>query len=729
MIKNLLGIIIFLLFFNKVSGQNIEPMMCEGKLPDDLKKSLSEIINNKNQTEFSKNNLVGIYEIFASGKVVYGNRAWQMVNSIGQKIIQSNHLDTNVNFYILRSSMYNAFATDEGYVFATTGLLSQISNEDELAFILCHELSHYILKHNLQRKIQAQESLKKMLKKVKADRKNSKDKVKFSTLDAYLKDIYKFSRMNEFQADSLGLVLYKNAGYNLENILSSAKKLQYQMPLLHESKYNPLLLEPKADLEFLKEVTYACIDEKSYTELSGIKIKLIEDELSEDLSKDTVYSSHPDWRDRYNKLEWYIKKSGVGLSTNTIFLNKETRFQCLSESFLTEYKIGNYLNALSFLLILESDYGSNSNIQQWKGICLSSLYMTYFESGKEIPIKVSTLADSTLFVNHLLRHLFTWNKEEMQAIAFYYNASFSESIDLKKINNFYQKKLGKNIGKLNLIESRDSIKFSDCKKDIYYFTVKKPILTVVKNSIANMDTSGFGKIWTQHDFTQINRDETMGIFSDDIPNAYRYKSTKIDSIILVSPNLLVTPGPNTKEFKNPLVVSEKKTIFSNEIINYGKLNDMYYTNLDYNNKLSLTTEAYNQYYLSIEMITELLIINDKGSCPLSILYADRIIKETKCTKMQFMQIQYYNSRSNFHVGSIFLESVMLPFSLFSCTDLGGIVSQFYTNTKIISIVVDLKDVNINLATLYNSNLKLSNDNLSIAALKIQSDTKSCLINE
>jgi hypothetical protein len=48
--------------------------------------------------------------------------------------------------HLARSNQHNAYA-DGRHVFLTTGLLSRLQNDDELAFIIAHEMAHNILHH------------------------------------------------------------------------------------------------------------------------------------------------------------------------------------------------------------------------------------------------------------------------------------------------------------------------------------------------------------------------------------------------------------------------------------------------------------------------------------------------------------------------------------------------------------------------------------------------------
>ena len=67
------------------------------------------------------------------------NRLWQQV-------------DTDlppIQVRIVEDPRLNALAYPNGIVYLTTGLVAHTQNEDQLAIIIAHEMSHYVLRHSL----------------------------------------------------------------------------------------------------------------------------------------------------------------------------------------------------------------------------------------------------------------------------------------------------------------------------------------------------------------------------------------------------------------------------------------------------------------------------------------------------------------------------------------------------------------------------------------------------
>ena len=82
-----------------------------------------------------------------------GRKALKKVNDIGNKLLLSNNIDKFVRFEVSRKETVNAYASYEGVVHVYKGLLNYVENEDELAYVIGHELGHITYDDNKQARI------------------------------------------------------------------------------------------------------------------------------------------------------------------------------------------------------------------------------------------------------------------------------------------------------------------------------------------------------------------------------------------------------------------------------------------------------------------------------------------------------------------------------------------------------------------------------------------------
>lgn len=134
------------------------------------------------------------------------------VAGIGQKLTSLTHRpNLQYHFAVLDTPVENAFAAPGGYIYITRGLLAMMNSEAELAAILGHELGHVNARHSarsLSRTILltvglvVASELSKTVKKIAPI-------ASIATQLLFLK----YSRKDEYQADSLGVEYSSKAGY------------------------------------------------------------------------------------------------------------------------------------------------------------------------------------------------------------------------------------------------------------------------------------------------------------------------------------------------------------------------------------------------------------------------------------------------------------------------------------------------------------------------------------
>jgi predicted Zn-dependent protease len=131
---------------------------------------------------------------------------------IGQSMVPYTHRpNLHYHFTVLDTPVVNAFAAPGGFIYVTRGILALMNSEAELAVVLGHELGHVSARHSMEQlsaQIVAQAGL--LLGSVL-----SKDIRKFAGLASIGMQLLflKFSRGDEYQADSLGISYARQAGF------------------------------------------------------------------------------------------------------------------------------------------------------------------------------------------------------------------------------------------------------------------------------------------------------------------------------------------------------------------------------------------------------------------------------------------------------------------------------------------------------------------------------------
>lgn len=125
------------------------------------------------------------------------------------------------------NQIVNAFALPDGRIYVTLGLLRAVQNssrpEDELAFVVGHEVTHVTEKHSQGQSKKATEAgiLALLLGAVSKNR-------TVETLGQYGAAAYvsSYGRKDEYEADKGGLMAMREAGYDLNAAVSMLNRLK-----------------------------------------------------------------------------------------------------------------------------------------------------------------------------------------------------------------------------------------------------------------------------------------------------------------------------------------------------------------------------------------------------------------------------------------------------------------------------------------------------------------------
>lgn len=289
------------------NNENYRQILSRGEPPAYIKKSASEKQAELNvrtspyrqkeerleEINFYMSSNYWMNDLLSSGDVIYGELTHKYLSAVLLRILTTNNIKDEIFIHGVKSGVVNAFASDLGLLFVNFGVLSTVRNEAELAFIIAHELAHYILQHNLEG----------VLKDFKTEKYSENN-----TISSYEKILSKhsYSRERELQADSLGLVYFIKAGYKAVNALSVFE----------------LLNNPAKDFD--TKILNGLIDFDQ--KISNYKYKSrdsIANKIRVDTTKSDKLSTHPSTNLRINRINEYLKNQN---STGENFIVSEREF-------------------------------------------------------------------------------------------------------------------------------------------------------------------------------------------------------------------------------------------------------------------------------------------------------------------------------------------------------------------------------------------------------------------
>lgn len=176
--------------------------------------------------------LIALKKSVRKGYFLEDDTLQQFVNAVLRRIADANDLSDQIYRYafIADNAARSASCHGKGIFIVNVGLLAAISSEDQLAFVLAHELAHDELGHIrekilLERAVKLEAKSKKFVKQV--FRYNSD--IDLEELEEYRNTAYqvmRHSRGAEAEADSLGLLYLGKAGYKKTGALELLELLK-----------------------------------------------------------------------------------------------------------------------------------------------------------------------------------------------------------------------------------------------------------------------------------------------------------------------------------------------------------------------------------------------------------------------------------------------------------------------------------------------------------------------
>ena len=175
------------------------------------------------QTDEEKVGRSAAAQLLGAAKLVDSPAAQKYVNAVGYSVAQSSGANYKWHFGIVASDSINAFAMPGGYILLTSGLAKLLESEDDLAYVLAHEVAH-VTRHHHYQVIQRQGLAEQASKNLQAVSKDDEmAKLSLASGQIYARGLDKTA---EFESDRLGVEFMAKAGYDPAAALGVLDRLQ-----------------------------------------------------------------------------------------------------------------------------------------------------------------------------------------------------------------------------------------------------------------------------------------------------------------------------------------------------------------------------------------------------------------------------------------------------------------------------------------------------------------------
>jgi peptidase M48-like protein len=177
--------------------------------------------NRKDYTEVYTHRWENIKEKFDKQEIYTSPAAQQYLDALVAEIEKGNPIlqDHPFSCYFSRSGVPNAAYIGEGIILFNMGLFDRMADESQVAFVLCHEIAHFLLRHSengIDKYVATINSpeMQAQLRKIKGAEYRKNEQLQ-KLAKGLTFDSRRHSRDHESQADSMGVVLLRNTRFDL----------------------------------------------------------------------------------------------------------------------------------------------------------------------------------------------------------------------------------------------------------------------------------------------------------------------------------------------------------------------------------------------------------------------------------------------------------------------------------------------------------------------------------
>lgn len=543
-------------------------------------------------------------DFLKSGKVLFNDQVGIYVNKVFDKVLAADGGVTknDVRLYIVKSNYSNAFASDQGAIFVTTGLLTRIQNEAQLAFILCHELVHFKKKHSIDVFVYSKTK----------DQKSTKES---SVLDFFSKAAY--SKEKETEADKNGLDIFLKTGYSADAAVSVFNVLHYSYLPFSSIEF---------DRSFVEIGPFKWLNNQFIGETTPVFAEEDEDDTS---------STHPNTFKRKELI-----KSIISGNEGKEYLISKEEFQLIQKICRYEYCREALLNRdytgaiYSAFALLKED---TTNLYL-KKVIAKSLYSisTYYNQGyrDELRMRYHLEQGPSQRATYFFKDLYAY---EANAFAAYYLFTLcSQHPDDKELKPL----LDETLYWLAYLHYPTIQKTQPDKEEFIDSTPYALVLDTIQNAADSINVDAMRLLNTNNSFNaMLDLDGFMSLYKE------AYKKTVTDKAAAAP---LFSNGLDSTESSIELTKGERNRNFLNEyknyiqVVNYRKHEDYIKVKKQYsgifNNKLSKMSGEkivfINPQHFSVDMRKKIPLMYEASEKSRDI-FIERLTESAKEAKIPF----------------------------------------------------------------------------------------------
>lgn len=156
-------------------------------------------------------------------KVITNTSEARRVKEVGKRIANVANKNYNWEFNLVENKAKNAFCLPGGKVVVYTGIFDVAKNNDQLATVLSHEIAHALARHGAERMSQSMlsqgiQTIGNIVINTQAPEFSNTFNIAYG-LGSQYGVLMPYGRMQESEADEIGVYLMYKAGYNLNEAI------------------------------------------------------------------------------------------------------------------------------------------------------------------------------------------------------------------------------------------------------------------------------------------------------------------------------------------------------------------------------------------------------------------------------------------------------------------------------------------------------------------------------